>query len=227
MQRLRFLPLFMILVMGSSLFAQVIEAGGERERRGLRHLKNRLSRQIISVDWEEEVSLRDALRHLRLRSGVRLVIGTALFRDELGDESVHLKLRNIAVWDLLTLLGERYDLGFRMRGRLLVVSTKADTIRRSMKLQVYDAGLVGYRPPDFPGPRLGLRPSNVEDERAEVAVREGPDREEIVELIKRMTGAKNWEIEGADISFSTGGLLIVRHAPSMQRRVARILRMLE
>lgn len=211
-----------LLMAAAPLSAQYIEARGERDRRGLKLLKNRFSRRVISVDWSDDVTLREALRDLRTRTGLHLVLGTPLHRGELAEEPVDLKLRNIAVWDLLKVLADRHELGLRMRGRLLVVSTRADTIRRSMRLVIHDVRLVGYRPQDFPGPRLGLRVSGVEDEFTESELPDRDDPESIVELVRRLTGEEKWEVEGASLDL-IGGRLIVRHAPSMQREVRRVL----
>ncbi|MEZ6194696.1 MAG: hypothetical protein R3F20_03050 [Planctomycetota bacterium] len=214
-----------LLLLATGAVAQTIETKTDADRRALREMRNRLQRQVISVDWKDR-ELGDVLRELRATLGLNLVVARAL-RESAADAEISLTLDGVTAWDLLALLQESHDLGFRMGGRLLWVTTREDAVRRAMVTRVRDARMLGYRPPDFPGPRLGLdlgRPSDREE--VTVEPREQIDAGEIEELLKSMTGEKEWEIEGASLSIS-GGLLIVRHTASMQAKVWRAAARLE
>ena len=206
-----------------TLSAQVIEtrplrSGADRER--FRALRNRLSHTTISVDWKAK-PLAECLDELRSRVNLNFVIAAAA-RDQV-EEEVDMKLHHVPAWIVLALLRDRHQLGFLNDRGIIVVTTRDDMFRRSFTTKIYNAFTIGYKLPDFPGPRLGLRPSGAEigEEEAEDEV-EPHDPQETIDLVKRMTGESLWEIEGASIEVLRG-IVVVRHAPSVQRQVESLL----
>ena len=201
-----------------------LKTGTDREI--YRTMVRRLQGTRLSVDWEE-IALRDAIRHIGRNVRINMVILGAV--RERADEPVSLKLKDVSAMTILKVLRSRCEVEFQHRHGVLVVTTQADALEKSMVLVLHGIHEILYTPPDFPAKaRLGLSGSGSRgDEEAKEESREPRfDPDYVVDLVRSSTGGdKVWDARGASISHHKGKL-IVRHAPHIQSRVRQILRAL-
>lgn len=138
---------------------------------------------------------------------------------------VTLKLEAVRLGAALSILAERFDLGFLVQRCILTITTKEEAWKRAMVLSIHSVHDMLYVPPDFPAPDINIRPSNVEPRPTggEVIEREQKDPERLVDLLRNATGGDAvWDAEGASLELHRGKLF-VRHAPSVQLKVRRML----
>ncbi|MCA9321750.1 MAG: hypothetical protein KDB53_13495 [Planctomycetes bacterium] len=214
-----------LLLMTGLLPAQALETTALRTRRDLeqyRHIVNTLQATRMSVDWKD-LPLSEAITALRLQTGVNLVLDIKALEDRL-DREISFRLERVPASLVVQLLADAGEVVFQHRHGILYVTSLEDALKRSVVLQIYDVADLLYSPPDFPGPRLGLRGSGSEgDFEEEEPEREEKDPEALVDLIKLATGEQAWEPEFVSIRIS-GRKLIVRHTPAMQRKIGGVMR---
>ena len=159
---------------------------------------------------------------MRRLTGLPLVMTAALADRE--SERLTLQLRNVPATAVLRHLQATMNLGFYARDGVIFVTSREDVVAKTSILKIYDVRSWLRSTTDFRPRPIGLRPSTQwrdSEEELEV-VREGMNIDELVDLIRRATGASAWEHEEVSLR-GFHGRLVVRHTPSMQRKVLSIL----
>ncbi len=219
--------LLTLLLTAVQALAQDLDTIPLRTRRDVKTYRQvvlKLRQTRVRVMWKER-RLEDALGDLRRMTGINLVILRSRVEDQL-DRELSLNLRGLPAGTVLNLLADVTGVAFQHRHGVIVVTSKEDAQRRALVLGVFDIADVLYVPKDFPGPKIGLNGSGSGDELEEEEEQpEQRDPEEILSLIRSVTGEKAWEGEGTSLEIH-GRKLFVRHTPAMHRRIARILRLL-
>ncbi len=222
--RMVFLALLLTAVSAPSQDIDTIPLRTRRDVKSYRRVLLKLRQTRVRVTWKER-RLEDALKELRGIAGINIVILRSRIDDEL-DREITLSLRGLPAGAVLSLLSDITGVAFQHRHGVIVVTSKEDARRRALVLGVFDIADVLYVPRDFPAPKIGLNGSGSEgelDEESDAPARRDP--EEILSLIRTVTGEKAWEAEGTSLEIH-GHKLFVRHTPSMHRRIGRILRLL-
>jgi len=179
-----------------------------------------LDRTTLTVAWKD-TSIEDCLASVRRATGLNFVVAPAA--RELVQKTVSLELKEVRTRAVLGLLADQGGFAWTTKDGILQVTTPEEAAKARLVTAVYDIREHLYSPPDFPAPVvLGLRPGKpVVPEETETA-REEKDPNRLVDLVRTMTGAKPWEVEGSSITASRG-LLVVRHTPEVQAQVRAAL----
>lgn len=226
----RLLAALLLLVAAGDLTAQLatlpLRNGTDREI--YRTMVRRLQGTRLSVNWEE-IGLEEAIRHVARNVRINMVIAAPV--KEKAEEPVNMTLKDVSAMTIVRLLRSQFDIEFQHRHGVLVVTSQEAALKKSMVLGIYGIHDVLYTPPDFPAKvRMGLSGSGFggngseEEEIEEKEPRFDPDF--VVDLVRSSTGGdKVWDVEGASITHHKGKL-IVRHAPHIQAKVRRFLRVL-
>ncbi len=214
------MTLTVLAALGLGAAAQDLITGSGRTTRegGERRMMAVLGNSSLSVDWTD-LRLEDCVRDLRDRTGLNILLSAGARASDF--EVAALELRRVSPLLLVQLLAEESGLIARFGRGMVVFETPEESVRRSATLAIYDLASRFYEPPDFPAPRIGIRPV-IEEDFEDVIRPEARDFQEIVDILRSATGEANWEIEGTSMQVA-GKRLIVRHTPAMQRRVARLL----
>jgi hypothetical protein len=185
-----------------------------------------LGRMTVSVSWER-TPLPDAVAHLAAITGMNIVVGPALLADGAADAIlVDLRVRGVSARQALALAVDGRDLGLRMQGTVLLVTTKKDA-RGKPILRLHSIGDLLQPIRDFPGPDLLLRPAGSEPRVEEPKETKHPfgDGDDLVEMVKTHTGTGTWEEDGISVSVA-GDWLVVRQYADVQGEVGRLLALL-
>gem|GEM_PF-493505 len=193
--------------------------------------RSRLERTTVSgLHFEEEESLREVIDFVRLSTGLPLVV-TQSAEEAVIDAGILFDLHlehPISVRHLLDLLVElaQEEIGWSVRHGAVILSDRED-VRPTLVSRAHDVRAVVRPRTDFHAPRiphlgLGEERSAQEDDgygrSALAAARIEPER--LVEMIRATIAPENWEQEGVSIEVTESGLLLVRHTPDVQSRVA-------
>ena len=121
---------------------------------------------------------------------------------------------------------EGLELGFKLKGNVLLITSKKDALGKPV-LKMYSVAhlLVAIR--DFPARDMNIYPSSYEPpEDPEPEVQQTYESsEELAELVRNFTGKDTWEDEGVRIHVFRNHLF-VRTYPAVHCEVARFLAML-
>ena len=139
---------------------------------------------------------------------------------------VSLTVNNVRVSDVLALTLEQHELGFVIKGNVLLITSKKDA-RGKPVLKIYSVAhlLVPIR--DFPAPDINIYPSSYEQpEPPEPEIHQTYESsDELAELVRNFTGQETWENEGVNLTVFRKHLFI-RTYPSVHCEIARFLAML-
>jgi hypothetical protein len=218
MKTITTLTLLALLGLGAAAQDLVATPGRTMRDGGETRTMARLRHTSLNVSWIDR-SLEDCVRDLRARTGINFLLSGGARAAEF--EVAALELRRVSPLLLVQLLAEESGLVARFGRGLVIFETMEESVRRTATLAIYDLASRFYEPPDYPAPRIGIRPTIEEDFEDEIRP-EPRDFQEIVDILQSATGEGNWEIEGCSMQIA-GKRLIVRHTPAMQRRVARLL----
>lgn len=191
-----------------------------RDRATYRSMVTRIANLRLTVDWKDE-NLYRVVRSLRMQLGLNFVIDPAL-KETAEEASVTLSLKEVSGRAVLRLLESSQKIAFQNRGGILYVTSPEEALKKAMVLRTYSVKDMLYTPPDFPGPRLGIKVGPVEEQREEPEPPEQKDPAFLEDLLRQSTGADVWEVEGSSITIHNG-TLIVRHAPKVQAKVRSLL----
>ena len=190
---------------------------------------NVLKSRIIPELKMEKASLEQFVRYLRISTGLNIIVNKARIEKDGGDVDsieVTLDLKNVTAATALKLALQGLELGFRIRGNVLIITSKKDALGKPV-LRIYSVAdlLVPIR--DFPGPDMHIYPSNYEPpEPPEPEVQQNYEgSEELAELIRNFTGKDTWENEGVSIHVFRKHL-VIRTYPEVHREIARFLAVL-
>ncbi|MBX3470555.1 MAG: hypothetical protein KF878_27120 [Planctomycetes bacterium] len=131
------------------------DAETARDREVAREVRRTLAGRRITVNFDR-TPLAECLDFLRDVTGMNLVI-TKGAAEAAAEAPVTLRLRDIRLKDCLELLLQQAhpDLRYGIRHGVLAIGLK-DEWRTNLRLVLYDVSDLLHRPPDFPGPRMGL-----------------------------------------------------------------------
>jgi hypothetical protein len=186
---------------------------------------NLLLSRRLTVKFEK-ASLDEFVNHVRASTGINIFVHkTRLAKDGIDPEAIEIDLdvRNVAAADLLKLAFEGIDIGFRIEGNVLIVTSKKDA-RGKPVLRVYSVAhlLVPLR--DFPGQDMNVYPSNYEppEPPEPEVVQTYESSEQLAELVRTFTGEGTWEDEGVRITVFRRHLFVTTYPP-VHREIQRFL----
>ena len=178
----------------------------------------RLSRTPVNVRWDG-VDLGDAMTELSAVVGVPVIV-TADLKDR-GD-LVDLAWTGGRALSLLRVIARQHDVKFLLEDGVLIATTEQEAIQRTAMVKIYDIRGQIFPLTDFRGPRIGLARPEFEEEEPREVTQEGFTEDDLIDVLQSATGRNSWDHEGVSIS-AMHGRIIVRHSPSMHRRIERIL----
>ncbi|MCO5171577.1 MAG: hypothetical protein M9894_35185 [Planctomycetes bacterium] len=131
------------------------DAETPRDREVAREVRRVFASRRVTVNFEA-TPLAECLDFLRDITGLNLVV-TKAAAEAAAEVKVTLRLRNIRLKDCFELLLQQAhpDLRYGIRHGVLAIGLK-DEWRTNMRVVLYDVSDLLHRPPDFPGPRMGL-----------------------------------------------------------------------
>jgi hypothetical protein len=126
MRHLTLLALFALLVAPAS-------AGPEATRKKARSIANILTTQKISVELEK-ATLDQFVKFVRTATGVNIVVNKARIERDGGDVDaieVTLTVKNVKVIDALKLALQGHELGLKLKGNILYITSTTSRPRRT------------------------------------------------------------------------------------------------
>lgn len=211
-----------------ALLAAPLSAGPEATRKKARSIANILTTRKISVEFEK-ATLDQLVKFVRTATGINIVVNKARIERDGGDVDaieITLQVKNVKAIDALKLALQGHELGLKVKGNILYITSKKDALGKPV-LRIYSVAhlLVPIR--DFPARDMNVYPSNYEPPEAEEpeVVQTYESSEQLAELIRTFTGKDTWENEGVAIHVFRNHLFI-RTYPRVHREVARLLAML-
>ncbi|MHC4549413.1 MAG: hypothetical protein ACYTEZ_11615 [Planctomycetota bacterium] len=188
-------------------------------------IANVLQTQRISLE-AEKWSLDRFIRFIRLSTGLNIVVNKGRIEKDGGDPDaieITLKVQNVKVIDAFTLALQGHELAFKVKGNVLLVTSRKDALGKPV-LRIYSVAhlLVPLR--DFPAPDFNVYPSGYEppEPPEPEVVQTYESSEELAELVRTFTGQGTWEHEGVNITVFRRHLFI-RTYPGVHREIARFL----
>jgi hypothetical protein len=198
---------------------------GEEPARAAQSIANLLRSRRLTCKLEK-VTLDEFVDYVRAATGINIFVHKGrLAKDGVAADAIEIDLdvKDVACGDVLKLAFAGVDLGFRIQGNVLVITSKKDA-RGKPVLRVYSVAhlLVPIR--DFPGPDMNIYPSNFEPpEPPEPEVVQTYDSsEQLAELIRTFTGEGTWEDEDVRITVFRHHLFI-RTYPGVHAEIDRLL----
>jgi hypothetical protein len=136
---------------------------------------------------------------------------------------ISLDVKDVAAADLLKLAFAGREVGFRIEGNVLIVTSKKDA-RGKPVLRIYGVAHLLIPIRDFPGQDMNVYPSHyerLEPPEPEV-VQAYESSEQLAELVRTYTGEGTWEDEGVRITVFRNHLF-VRTYPAVHAQIERLL----
>ena len=218
-------------LMLAALFALLVGpalAGPDASGKKARSIANILTTRKISVEFKK-ATLDQFVKFVRTATGINIVVNKVRIERDGGDVDaieIALEVKNVKVIDAMKLALQGHELGLRLKGNILYITSKKDALGKPV-LRIYSVAhlLVPLR--DFPARDMNVYPSNYEPPEADEpqVVQTYESSEELAELIRNFTGKDTWENEGIAIHVFRKHLFI-RTYPGVHREVARLLAML-
>ena len=199
-------------------------ATGDRVDRA-QSVANLLLTRRLTVKYEK-ATLDEFVDHLRASTGINIFVHKGrMLKDGLDPDAIQVDLdvKDVTAVDLLKLAFAGVDVGFRIEGNVLVITSKKDA-RGKPVLRVYSVAhlLVPIR--DFPGQDMNVYPSNYEppEPPEPEVVQTYESSEQLAELVRTFTGEGTWEDEGVRITVFRHHLF-VRTYPAVHAEIQRFL----
>ncbi len=173
----------------------------------------------ITIDMQN-APLPQVVDYIREISGLNIHITGV---DAPENEQISFKVQDIVLAGALKLMLGPKSLGFTVRDGVVII-TKADQLKKSVKLELYDVQDLTYGMVDFPGVDISLAQDAIG-----TAVAGGEEAkqqftgEDLANLIKNTIRKDQWEeADGRSVQFQNG-LLIVRNSIEMHRSIRKFL----
>jgi hypothetical protein len=192
------------------------------------------STQVASLVIEDEESLRAVVDQLRLVTGLPLVV-TPQAEASVVDNGVLFTFnmtKGVSARSLLNLIAEMAgaEVAWVIRHDAVIFTTE-ERAQQEQVLQMHDIRRLTRERRDFSGPRINTIRllGELEDEDGGGAfgglevTRAAYEPDEVVELLRTSVAIGSWGKGGNSMSVTSGGMLLVRHTPKVQREVARFL----
>lgn len=199
-------------------------ATGDRVDRA-QSVANLLLSRRLTVKYEK-ATLDEFVDHLRASTGINIFVHKArMLKDGVDPDAIQIDLdvKDVTAVELLKLALAGVDVGFRIDGNVLIITSKKDA-RGKPVLRVYSVAhlLVPIR--DFPGQDMNVYPSNYEppEPPEPEVVQTYESSEQLAELVRTFTGEGTWEDEGVRITVFRHHLF-VRTYPSVHAEIQRLL----
>jgi hypothetical protein len=198
-------------------------ATAARSPRSRREALRILDQILVSVNFDG-TTVGDVVRHLGAVTGVNIVLGPALLKE--GDPDllkVTLRLQKVTARQVLEMTAENLGLGIGFQSGVLTLTTAKDA-RGRPTLRMYLLSDITMPIRDFPAPDLMLHPAGserqvVEETETKPAFSDGDD---ILRLLKDVTGPGTWEDEGISATVMKEWL-VVRQYEDVHEQIARVL----
>ena len=199
-------------------------ATGDRVDRA-QSVANLLLTRRLTVKYEK-ATLDEFVDHIRAATGINIFVHKGrMVKDGVDPDAIQIDLdvRDVTAVDLLKLALAGVDVGFRIEGNVLIITSKKDA-RGKPVLRVYSVAhlLVPIR--DFPGQDMNVYPSNYEppEPPEPEVVQTYESSEQLAELVRTFTGEGTWEDEGVRITVFRHHLF-VRTYPAVHAEIQRFL----
>ncbi len=199
-------------------------ATGDRIDRA-QSVANLLLSRRLTVKFEK-ATLDQFIDHLRAATGINIFVHKGrMAKDGVDADAIQIDLdvRAVTAAELLKLAFAGVDVGFRIEGNVLIVTSKRDA-RGKPVLRVYSVAhlLVPIR--DFPGQDMNVYPSHYEppEPPEPEVVQTYESSEQLAELVRTFTGEGTWEDEGVRITVFRHHLF-VRTYPAVHAEIQRFL----
>ncbi len=203
--------------------AKAAPAAGRTEK--AESIVNLLQSRRLTVKLEK-ATVDEFVDHLRAATGINIFVHKArMTKDGVDPEGIRIDLdvKDVAAGDLLKLAFAGQEVGFRVQGNILIVTSRKDA-RGTPVLRVYGVAhlLVPIR--DFPGQDMNVYPSNYErpEPPEPEVVQTYESSEQLAELVRTYTGEGTWEDEGVRITVFRNHLF-VRTYPAVHGEIQRFL----
>jgi hypothetical protein len=199
-------------------------ATGDRADRAQSVANLLLSRRLTAK--YEKATLDEFIDHLRASTGINIFVHKGrMAKDGIDPDAIQIDLdvKDVTAADLLKLAFAGVDVGFRIEGNVLIVTSKKDA-RGKPVLRIYSVAhlLVPIR--DFPGQDMNVYPSNYEppEPPEPEVVQTYESSEQLAELVRTFTGEGTWEDEGVRITVFRHHLF-VRTYPAVHAEIQAFL----
>jgi len=191
---------------------------------GAAAIANVLRSRKITIDLKS-APLEQFIKYVRVVSGLNIVVLKARIEKDGGDADaieISLKVKDVRVGDALKLALEGKELGLKIKGNVLLITSKKDALGKPV-LKIYSVAHLMVPIRDFPARDMHIYPSNYEppEEPEEVVNTTYESSEELAELVRNFTGKDTWENEGVTISVFRRHLF-VRTYPHVHREIANL-----
>lgn len=192
------------------------EALAERDRQVVDKLKS----MRLSFEWED-TPLSEVVSFLREATGLNFLFDPAVS----PDETVTFSVRDITIDAMLRYILQPLDYTYYVEEGIVHISDAETFALKQVKLEVFDVQDITFRLLDMPGREITFGDAGVQfvDQPAEAQPQWGG--EDLVELIRQTVDPRSWDLEGRDILFQNG-LLIVRATPDVMKGITQFLTML-
>lgn len=186
---------------------------------------NLLLSRRLTVKFEK-ATLDQFVDHFRAATGINVFVHKGrMAKDGVDADAIQIDLdvKDVSAVELLKLAFAGIDVGFRIEGNVLILTSKKDA-RGKPVLRIYSVAhlLVPIR--DFPGQDMNVYPSNYEPPEAPEpeVVQTYESSEQLAELVRTYTGEGTWEDEGVRITIFRHHLF-VRTYPAVHAEIQRFL----
>jgi len=182
---------------------------------------------------EAEESLRAVVDELRAMTGLPLVV-TPKAEEAitnagiLYDFDLANPMRVRSLFDLIVELSEK-EIGWTVRHGVVLFTDRADA-RDALVSRMHDIRAAIRPRTDFRAPRvghlgLGAEAGGDDEETWGAAVVAAPrlDPDRLVDTIRSTIAPETWDEDGVSIEVTDSGLLLVRHTPGVQLRIAQFV----
>ena len=188
-------------------------------------IANVLKTRRISIKLDK-APFKVFVKYLRTVSGLNIVVSKHRIEKDGGDVDaleVSINVKNVRMLDVMRLVLEQHELGLKLKGNVLLITSKKDA-RGKPVLVLYSVADVLMVIRDFPAPDINIYPSSYEPpEPPEPEVHQAVESaDELAELVRQFTGRETWEDEGIRISVFRRHLFI-RQYPAVHREIRRFL----
>jgi type II secretory pathway component GspD/PulD (secretin) len=195
-------------------------------------LKNRLSSENTSIQFDGGQTLSDAVTYLNARHNINIYIDEQVKAEADAQPLPPIKLTNLPLKEVLSIVLQNYaNLTYRVKGNTVVI-TKPEFARDTPVIRIHPIGDLTMKINHFIPPNLILKPAGAEsDENAPLygKMEEGQPTygsgDDLVTLIKDNVGdnPEVWNAEGVGIEANGDATLLVVADPSLQNQVAQFL----
>ncbi|MBI2899425.1 MAG: tetratricopeptide repeat protein [Planctomycetes bacterium] len=202
-----------------------------RQPKGLQEFKEEISEddaKIVEklkntpITLEQNAPLTVVVDYIREFSGLNFVIDTKAIPKP-DEEQITIKVQNIVLDGALRLMLSSKQMVHYVEGGVVII-TKVETLKKKVRLELYDVQDLTYGLQDFPGVEITLTQDALG---TTTQAEEGPKQqftgEALADLIKKSIHKSEWEeSDGKSIKFNNG-LLIVSNTIEVHKALRKFL----